>query len=235
MTCDPQCGDNNANCPQDCAPGCTCGDMICNSACGEDEFTCPDDCATLVLPDLTIDATMLQQTANDPLNIWWQNFPSTSCELVEQCVAAAGNRRLLNFDVSIPNFGNAPLSADQTQHPEWFEFDSCHGHYHFKNFTQYRLLDAQNNEVGYSHKQSYFLVDVLNYWPNYPSGQYTGMGISPGWSDVYSVGTPCQWIDITGVAAGTYTLEVSVNPGELLFPELQNHPNTVSVPVTIPP
>jgi hypothetical protein len=187
--------------------------MTCDPSCGEDEFACPQDCASVILPDMTIDTAMLAQSANDPSNISWQEFDPTDCELFEQCVAAPGNRRLLKFSVAIQNFGNVALSVDQQEHPEWFEFSSCHGHYHFKNFTQYRLLDANDQEVGYSHKQSYFLIDVANYWPGYPSGQYTGMGVSPGWADVYSVGTPCQWVDITGVpelrASATKALEVT--------------------------
>ena len=37
-------------------------------------------------------------------------------------------------------------------------------------------------------------------------------GISPGWSDNYNIGLPCQWIDITGWAASNTTLGTNVNP-----------------------
>ena len=37
-------------------------------------------------------------------------------------------------------------------------------------------------------------------------------GISPGWSDNYNIGLPCQWIDVTGWAAANTTLGTNVNP-----------------------
>lgn len=37
-------------------------------------------------------------------------------------------------------------------------------------------------------------------------------GIQRGWGDDYYVGLDCQWLDITGVPAGNYTIEVCVNP-----------------------
>ena len=37
-------------------------------------------------------------------------------------------------------------------------------------------------------------------------------GISPGWSDNYNIGLPCQWIDITGWSPVTSTLGTNVNP-----------------------
>ena len=37
-------------------------------------------------------------------------------------------------------------------------------------------------------------------------------GISPGWSDNYNIGLPCQWIDVTGWAPANTTLGTNVNP-----------------------
>ena len=44
-------------------------------------------------------------------------------------------------------------------------------------------------------------------------GQLHGQhqGITPGWADVYSRYTACQWIDVTDLPSGTYTLHVSVD------------------------
>jgi lysyl oxidase-like protein 2/3/4 len=37
-------------------------------------------------------------------------------------------------------------------------------------------------------------------------------GISRGWADSYTRGLPCQWIDITDLSPGAYSLRVVVNP-----------------------
>ncbi|HEY1100772.1 MAG TPA: lysyl oxidase family protein, partial [Myxococcota bacterium] len=58
-------------------------------------------------------------------------------------------------------------------------------------------------------------------------------GISKGWADTYGKHLDCQWVDITGVPAGTYTLEVHVNP-QHIFDELDLMNNVARVPVEIP-
>jgi hypothetical protein len=42
-------------------------------------------------------------------------------------------------------------------------------------------------------------------------------GIQAGWSDIYDSGLPGQWIDVTGLPAGTYTLEITMNPEQALL------------------
>ena len=37
-------------------------------------------------------------------------------------------------------------------------------------------------------------------------------GITPGWSDNYNIGLPCQWIDVTGWSPANTTLGTNVNP-----------------------
>jgi hypothetical protein len=53
-----------------------------------------------------------------------------------------------------------------------------------------------------------------------------------GWADIYDSGLPGQWIDVTGVAPGNYTLEVTVNPDHILDEDDYTN-NTVTVPVVI--
>jgi len=57
-------------------------------------------------------------------------------------------------------------------------------------------------------------------------------GISPGWADVYAGDYPCQWLDITDVPDGTYTLRIGVDVGDLID-EDDVHPNSVDVKVKI--
>jgi len=42
-------------------------------------------------------------------------------------------------------------------------------------------------------------------------------GLSVGWSDIYQRWFDCQWIDITGIANGTYLLQVEVNANHAIL------------------
>jgi hypothetical protein len=117
-----------------------------------------------------------------------------------------------------------------------FEFALCHGHYHFKGFASYRLLDAASQPVATGRKVSFCLLDVVRWDPDSAtSHQFTceHQGIQSGWADIYDAVLPGQWIDITGVPAGQYTLEVTMNPLQVLAEDDYTN-NTATVPVVIP-
>jgi hypothetical protein len=60
----------------------------------------------------------------------------------------------------------------------------------------------------------------------------TEQGLTPGWKDVYFYGLPGQWIDITGMPAGEYTIEVQVDPnGQVVESNTDN--NVARLPITI--
>ena len=60
-------------------------------------------------------------------------------------------------------------------------------------------------------KQAFCLLDVQQYVPGSPPARYNCgfQGITAGWADIYTSGLDCQWIDVTGVAEGDYTLELA--------------------------
>jgi hypothetical protein len=58
-------------------------------------------------------------------------------------------------------------------------------------------------------------------------------GVSVGWADEYSYKLDGQWIDITGVAGGSYVLEVEVD-AERIFPESDYDNNSTAVSITVP-
>jgi hypothetical protein len=57
-------------------------------------------------------------------------------------------------------------------------------------------------------------------------------GISVGFADTYATGLDGQWIDITGVPAGDYILDVKINPDRVIR-ELRADNNDARVPVHI--
>jgi hypothetical protein len=68
--------------------------------------------------------------------------------------------------------------------------------------------------------------------PRYHCNDGDTQGIQRGWSDLYPVFLPCQWIDITGVPDGEYTLTIELDPDGRIE-EIGEANNTVSVPLTL--
>jgi hypothetical protein len=209
---------------------------VCGGVCCPQNTGCVDDACAL--PDLFVD----EQALFDTLQVQESTFSEDSCAIVEGCVDAAGNRRLLRFSTTTPNDGNADLVMGRPlDRPDLFTFSDCHGHFHFDQYANYRLLDAAGNVVSTGHKQAFCLIDLERRDPDARRrGQFgcsvdgtVPQGISKGWADTYNSQLDCQWIDITGVAEGNYVLEVHVNPDHI-FPELDLMNNVARVPVFVP-
>lgn len=183
------------------------------------------------LPDLTIDAGALSGS----MTIEERAFGGGSCAVAERCVGEPGIRKLLRFSTRTPNIGTGDLYLGNPQQGGGFEYSACHAHYHFTGYARYRLLGGGGQIVAAGHKQAFCLLDLD---PNSagagpPKYHCMNQGISAGWADVYDRYLDCQWVDITGVPSGTYTLEVAINPGGS-FAESNYGNNVARVPVTIP-
>jgi hypothetical protein len=166
-----------------------------------------------------------------------RDFATNSCEMQEGCITADGKRTLLRFDLETPNTGAGNLHlGDPTLQSDLFTFSPCHAHFHFDTYASYRLLDSAMQVVATGHKQAFCLLDV-NQWTagSSPEPVYdcSFQGIQAGWSDVYTRGLDCQWVDVTDVPPGDYLLEVELNYLHLLG-ESDYTNNLAQVPVTIP-
>lgn len=174
------------------------------------------------------------------LSIEHADFAIEACELQpgEVCVGGPGRRRLLRFSMETPNIGGADLHLGHPTSDPKFEWSQCHSHYHYPGYASYELLDQDGKVAAVGHKQAFCLVDTRRYLEGDPTvplqGRHTcqNQGIQRGWSDIYASDLPCQYVDITGVPDGPYTLRMSVNQnGD--FEEMNRDNNTVEVPVTI--
>jgi len=99
-----------------------------------------------------------------------------------------------------------------------------------------RVADDDGTVVAAGHKVGFCLLDDHAWSPTAgPQAKYDcwNQGIQSGWADVYAAGLPCQYIDVTGVPGGNYTLRMTVNPDGLI-PEANTNNNVALVPVTIP-
>jgi hypothetical protein len=160
-------------------------------------------------PDLTVDGAALARS----LYVESREFPADSCEIAEGCVAGPGVRRLLRFTTSIANLGGSPLIIPGPETaPHLYHYDACHDHHHLDSFAAYELRRGSST-VAVGRKQGFFLVDVAPYCSNdHASGDFfPDQGISAGWADIYEASLPCQWLDVTDVPDGRYTLRVGAD------------------------
>lgn len=189
------------------------------------------------MPDLTVNAELTQIS----LAIEERMFQPDACELLpeEGCALAAGLRRLLRFSIETPNIGTADLFMGRpTSDSPLFEWSECHGHFHYEGYAGYELRDSAGQVVVTGRKQAFCLVDTrpvdlddptVSDQPAYTC-QY--QGIQRGWSDIYQSDLPCQFIDITGIADGDYTLRLTVNSEETIA-ELDFSNNIIELPISI--
>jgi hypothetical protein len=192
--------------------------------------------AAAPLPDLTVNL----ERAHVDLALREHRFQADACELdpTEACVGEPGDRRLLHFSVETPNVGTADmfLGAPELDNPQ-FTWSDCHEHFHFEGYAEYRLFDATSRQVAAGRKQAFCLLDSERYIddPSVAEQPRYGcdfQGIQHGWSDVYHSRLPCQFIDVTDVPDGTYSLQIRVNNGGTL-PELSLANNVVALDVEL--
>jgi len=174
-----------------------------------------------------------------------RTFSANDCEVVEGC-EPTGTRTLLSFTTETRNIGGGDLNMGDPATNSLFIWAVCHQHYHFEQFASYNLLDANSNIVATGHKVGFCIEDVQAWTNTHPQAKYICnpnpstnrstyvQGIQAGWADVYSAGLPCQYIDVTGVAPGQYTLQMICNPDRVI-PESDYDNNITLVPVDIEP
>ena len=155
------------------------------------------------------------------------------CLVAEGCVNGYQDREILRFTTHIKNIGNrdyyigavpSNVATPSTQ----FEWSPCHNHWHYGGYAEYLLYDMDNNEIPAGFKNGFCVMDLECSDGGEAKYGCNIMGISAGCGDIYDSGLGCQWIDITDVPAGIYTLVVRVNwdnsPDNLGYYE-SNHVN----------
>ncbi len=158
-------------------------------------------------PDLSINHQTLASS------IYLTTLNSTdACLVAEGCVNGYGQRDIIRFSTRIDNIGledyfiGSP-APNNTQ----FTYDNCHNHYHYDGYAEYLLFDSDGASSPVGFKNGFCVLDL--FCPNGGTAKYGCgyMGISVGCADEYGSGLPCQWIDVTDIADGTYTFVTRVN------------------------
>jgi hypothetical protein len=174
-----------------------------------------------------------------------ETYSETDCAVVEGSTEA-GTRRLLRFTYTTPNLGPGDLIVGApADHLEWFEFHPCHGHFHFREYADYRLwtpegyeawqaLRAQNpdalsrdllkknraiaSQMVVGEKQGFCVIDVI---PATSSPDYVGPAPGPGtyFSCRSNQGISVGWADSYFFAQldGQWIDVTDVAPGEYVL------------------
>lgn len=82
-------------------------------------------------------------------------------------------------------------------------------------FATFDIFNAKGVKVAEGHKASFCLEDnqcLPGVEQRYNCNNFGDQGISVNCSDIYKYTVDCQWIDISDISPGTYTLKVVVNP-----------------------
>ncbi|MGH7858192.1 MAG: lysyl oxidase family protein [Candidatus Binatia bacterium] len=233
------------------------GVFLSSAALAEGEVPCSDASPpTIGCPDLVVDASTMRPFVQQ------RTFGPTSCSVIEG-ETLPGSRTLLRFTFTTPNLGAGDLVVGSPEdHPEWFELSTCHGHFHFREYADYRLwtlegfarwllLRAENpgvpspellrehpdllSELVTGEKRGFCVIDVRRYLPTAPIYQSCSgnQGIIVGWADEYHWSLDGQWVDVTDVPSGDYVLEAEVN-AERLYVESEYANNSAAVRVRLP-
>jgi hypothetical protein len=188
------------------------------------------------------DLTLLDEDLSIYTQLIWVN--PEACSIYEGCVDDVGWRTVLRFDSKTVNIGSRDLILGvPANHPDLFTWSPCHEHHHFDNYAYYYLLDG-DEVIAAGHKQAFCMVDWESWaWPVLQDDDdrvYNcyNQGLSLGWSDTYYAQLDCQWIDVTDVEPGAYTLRMEVNvppPGkaQAALVERRYDNNVIEIPVLV--
>lgn len=142
------------------------------------------------------------------------HFHEDAHDVHDGCVTP-GDHRLLRFDFLTYNAGNVDAVIGKPENrPDLFVWSSGHGHYHLKDFNDFKLFNTAGQQVITGTKQAFCLMDLERIDPNSrvnPRYECGDQGISAGWADVYEAALPCQYIVIDNVPDSDYTLRSETN------------------------
>lgn len=184
--------------------------VVCLLPCGRAEGQSPPD----LRPEIGNVTIRVNQTVSD-------------ADVVEGCASASTGRTLLAFDHLAWNDGPGDISLGDPGCPDCdttyvpvctnplFECSAAHGHNHahLKNFSSYTVTKRGHSSVEVrGHKEGFCLVNSTCIPGVSPSPGGSCNQLAAGCADSYPSGLGCQYVDITRLRPGKYTLRVELNP-----------------------
>jgi len=131
-------------------------------------------------------------------------FTKESCEVLDGCARDLGMRSLMAVDFTLRNDGDAPLEIGFPSKSDLFQSSRCDDA-HIAGLFAAELLDDHDRIVS-SGALATKCIRTDN-----DSYSCSSQGVGQGEVSTQPLGR-CDFLDITGVEAGRYTLRVTVNP-----------------------
>ena len=134
------------------------------------------------------------------------------CYIEEGCLTGMGLRDIVRFETAIENVGTTDyIIGKPTDNPDAFSNDNCHEHWHQLGYAEYLLYAGAGDPEPIGFKNGFCVLDL--FCPNISAAKYNCgyMGLTAGCRDVYDVTIDCQWIDVTDIADGDYTMVARIN------------------------
>ncbi len=173
----------------------------------------PDTCYYLGSPDCPSgpDLLLREDVLESSLYLDILNN-ADNCAINEGCLQGYGNRDILRFTTHIQNIGDMDYYiGDPNNNPDQFTYDNCHNHNHYDGYAEYILFDSNSQPLPIGFKNGFCVMDLECSGGGTAQYGCSTMGISHGCGDIYDASLTCQWIDITDVDTGQYTLVVRTN------------------------
>lgn len=166
-----------------------------------------------------------------------QEVDGIECALELGCVRAPGARRLLRFSTVVNNIGEADLILGAPALTPGFS-EGCGAERMIVDFLRFELRDLAGNIATEGTQRVSCSPPPPGFSARYDCDfQGLARGFGQPYEPYVSVerddGLDCQWVDITGLAGGSYQLRIEVNPRREL-PEADYTNNAVEIAVRVP-
>ena len=174
-----------------------------------DNGTCAYYPSSICYPDLVVDQMEMDTSfILDSIEVLGNDL----CLLEEGCVSGFGMRDVIKFGTRIYNQGATDFYlGNPRDNPNEFTNENCHGHFHYVGYSDYLLFDKYGLKIPIGFKNGFCLMDS-ECDVSLPKFNCQTQGVSAACNDLYDVNTECQWVDITDLPEGQYTLANRINP-----------------------
>ena len=162
---------------------------------------------------------------------------ANEAEVADGC-AKVGVRRMLAVDFDVQNRGKEDLVLGEDYLSPWHAYSTAEMWYRFIGFWRMEMFDTNSKLVAAIEPPMIPSFSGTRRWNPQASEikrfNFDRQGLRGGWTQKVQSFWSCQFIDITDIAPGDYTVTITVDPWNRV-PESNEDNNTVSFPVAVPP
>jgi CDP-diacylglycerol--glycerol-3-phosphate 3-phosphatidyltransferase len=167
-------------------------------------------------------------------------------DVAEGCATATTGRDLVRLDLITRNDGPGDVNIGDPMCPNCFDHPNevctnpdfiCspaggHNHPHYQNFLRYEIVDGLGTVVASGGKRSFCLAESSCDPGSVGGHSCSYQGLNAHCEDLYPYYLGCQYVDVTDLADGSYSLRVTVDPLNR-FAEADELNNVIDTPVEL--